>query len=131
VLISCTKNKINLNSKAASSLQAKAMSKTSIIGEWTINSTVENGLSSNCFSCSIINFKENGTAKLIKPSNEEERIIWQCNHDLLKINYPENIKNRTFLESDYKMTSKETKDYYELQIASNVNGFKYILRRNK
>ena len=102
-----------------------------LIGEWGIFGTSSNsgGISAACNVCPNINFKNNHTAVIIKPSGQKKNLKWKINENTITlISIGKIVPEQTFSDTTYNITFTYKKDFIELELTPKRNKFSYILR---
>lgn len=95
-----------------------SLGKVLMSGEWSLCSAKTNNTTIHYNICPRINFNNDGKAKIIKSSGEDEIFNWKIINDTICISYALNNQDRTFTEYQYKIIFTEKKDYLELELRS-------------
>lgn len=102
-----------------------------IIGDWGIYVQIGGGNVIYCNACPRINFKDNKTAILTLPGNEEYYYNWSSKENKIAISLQNEKDSYNYFvgsEFDFEINNKE--DYIELKLLKSKEGG-YILRKGK
>jgi len=134
-LTNCNPDKSIIDNKNSIIDTSSTTETLGIIGEWLISRTIsqkaDNIMEIACNSCPRINFKNDNTAVLTKPTGDKENLQWKINNNKIALT---NI-NRTHTDSvyfdnaQYEMTFTNKKEYMELKLTLTEKNYSYILGR--
>ena len=103
-----------------------------IIEKWSIGSTTFKGNTAYCNSCPQIEFKADGTAKLIYPSQDLAYYSWSARKNQMTLILDSaTTRSPYFSEFNYSFKIKQESQFYKLSIVNDANGYTYNLGRSK
>ncbi len=124
----CTNRQIEGNK--ATCIINKPNERTSIIGEWSICSTISSDRISILYNaCTKVNFNIDNTAIVTIPSGDKEILQWRQNNNKLTLtNIKSKNKTQTYFDdSEYEMVFTSKKDYTELKLIQSKINYTYVL----
>lgn len=105
---------------------------SSLIGEWGIYMSVQNGVQVQCNACPTIIFNSDQTATLITPTKLEGKLKWTVTDEKLTlIPVDKEIVEKIFPDSLYEMTFTKKEDFIELELKQIEKGYSKILRQTR
>ena len=101
-----------------------------IIGEWGIYVFRTDSSEVLCNACPKVNFFHNNVATITNPSNVKRNLRWSLNQKYLILNYfDKNILDKEFPDSIYTVELKKEKNFMELILKQENNGYTLVLRK--